>query len=148
VEDNCYLLLRFYDTYLYYYVHMNLLAFCSGSPAPCTSIACMTITFEYDNDIIVYVLENIISFARDNQYIFLVQCVWWIAAVVGLQSNFVNYIDHLNKQARKKISVNEPGRTNVHSASDTQGLCDCGISRKRRDLAEDQQADMVLDRAE
>ena len=31
----------------------------------------MTIGFENDNDVIVYALEKVIAYARDNQYIFL-----------------------------------------------------------------------------
>jgi hypothetical protein len=55
----------------------------------------MTITFENDNDVLVYSLEKIISYARDNQYIFLAQSVWWISLVIGLQSELVSHIDHL-----------------------------------------------------
>jgi hypothetical protein len=33
-KEDLYLLLSFYDTYTYYYIYQNLLALCSGSPAP------------------------------------------------------------------------------------------------------------------
>ena len=36
----------------------------------------MTITFESDQDFIIYALEKIISYARNNQYFFLAQSVW------------------------------------------------------------------------
>jgi hypothetical protein len=55
----------------------------------------MTITFESDKDIIVYTLEKIISFARDNQHIFLAQSIWWISSIIGLQQELVTYIDNL-----------------------------------------------------
>jgi hypothetical protein len=58
----------------------------------------MTITFESDKDIIVYALEKIISYTRNNQYIFLVQCIWWISSTIGLQEALVIYIDNLNVQ--------------------------------------------------
>jgi len=59
----------------------------------------MTTTFENDNDIIVYALEKIISFARDNEYIFLAQSVWWISSIISLQQGLVVYIDKLNERS-------------------------------------------------
>jgi hypothetical protein len=58
----------------------------------------MTITFENDNDIIVYALEKNISHARNNQYMFLAQSVWWISSIIGLQKGLIIHIDNLNKQ--------------------------------------------------
>jgi hypothetical protein len=55
----------------------------------------MTITIESDMDVIVYALEKIISFARDNQYIFLAQSVWWISSIIGLQQGLIIHIDYL-----------------------------------------------------
>jgi hypothetical protein len=43
----------------------------------------MTITFANDNDVIIYALEKILSYARDTQYIFLAQSVWWITSIIG-----------------------------------------------------------------
>jgi len=95
---------------IYYCVFMipiiipkNLLALCSGSPAPLTDNIIwkykryeqMTLTFENDNNVIVYTMEKIIAFAKNNQYIFLAQSVWWIASVLGLQTGLVIYIDNL-----------------------------------------------------
>jgi len=62
----------------------------------------MTISFKNDNDIIVYALEKIITFAKNNQYIFLAQSVWWIASILGLQAGLVIYIDNL--QARSDLA--------------------------------------------
>jgi len=59
----------------------------------------MTITFENANDLIVYVLERIISFGCKNQYIFVAQCVWWQASIIGLQQGLVTHIDNLKIQA-------------------------------------------------
>jgi hypothetical protein len=61
----------------------------------------MTITFENENDVVVYALEKIISYARENQYIFLAQSVWWISSIVGLQQGLINHINNLN--TRKKL---------------------------------------------
>jgi hypothetical protein len=67
----------------------------------------MTVTFESENDVIVYALEKIISYARDNQYIFLAQSVWWISSIIGLQKELVTYIDNL--EVRKNIGNPEKG---------------------------------------
>jgi hypothetical protein len=61
----------------------------------------MTITFENDSDVIVYALEKIVSFARENQYLFVANCVWWIAGIIGLDSGLTNFIDNL--ESRKRI---------------------------------------------
>jgi hypothetical protein len=58
----------------------------------------MTISFENDNDIIVYSLEKIISYAKDNQYIFLAQSVWWISSIIGLQQGLIVHIDNLKER--------------------------------------------------
>jgi len=55
----------------------------------------MTITFENDNDVIVYALEKIICYARDNRYIFIAQSVWWISSVIGLSEGLATHIDNL-----------------------------------------------------
>jgi len=55
----------------------------------------MTITFENNNDVIVYALEKILSYPRDNQYIFLAQSVWWISSIIQLQQELVVHIDTL-----------------------------------------------------
>jgi hypothetical protein len=55
----------------------------------------MPITFENDNDVIIYALEKIISHARRTQQIFVAQCVWWLAAIIGLEQGLVNYIDNI-----------------------------------------------------
>jgi hypothetical protein len=58
----------------------------------------MTITFERENDIIVYALEKIISFARENQYFFVANCAWWIASIIGLDSELKIFIDNLESR--------------------------------------------------
>jgi len=63
----------------------------------------MTITFENDNHIIVYALKMIISFARDNQYIFLAESIWWIASVIGRQQGLIVHIDNLWSRGTKTI---------------------------------------------
>jgi len=55
----------------------------------------MTINFENDNDVIVYALEKIIAYARSTQQIFVAQCVWWLASIIGLDKGLTIHIDNL-----------------------------------------------------
>lgn len=59
----------------------------------------ISITFRNNNDIILYPLEQITSLARVIQYIFMAQCIWWLASCIGLQLGLVVYVDNLHKQA-------------------------------------------------
>jgi hypothetical protein len=61
----------------------------------------MTITFENDNDVIVYALEKVISYARTTQQDFLAQCVWLLASVIGLQHGLFTYINNI--QTRTEV---------------------------------------------
>jgi hypothetical protein len=55
----------------------------------------MTLTFANENDVIVFALEKIIQFAKNHQYLFVANCVWWIAGVIGLESGLITFIDNL-----------------------------------------------------
>jgi hypothetical protein len=55
----------------------------------------MTITLENNSDVIVYALEKIISFARENQYLFMANCAWWIAGIIGFDSGLIAHINNL-----------------------------------------------------
>jgi hypothetical protein len=72
----------------------------------------MTITFESDQDVIVYALEKIISHARENSYIFLAQSIWWISSIIGLQEGLIIHIDNL--KAREEVHRGKE----VHDTSD------------------------------
>jgi hypothetical protein len=80
----------------------------------------MSITFESDKDVIVYALEKIISYARENQYIFLAQSIWWISSILGLQEGLIIHIDNLkirSKITEKDLSSKataESESTNIH----------------------------------
>src|SRR3979490_1298516 len=56
----------------------------------------MPITFENEDDIIVFALERIISFARRTHQIFVAQCIWWLATVIGLEPKLITHIDNLH----------------------------------------------------
>jgi len=92
----------------------------------------MPVTFETDNDIILYALEYVISYARRTQQIFVAQCVWWLASVLGLEKELVFHIDKL--QGPKDTTLQE----RLHQE----------VSATPRDLANDQRIDQVLDYTE
>jgi hypothetical protein len=56
----------------------------------------MTVTFENDNDVIVYALEKVILHTRRTQQIFMAQCVWWLAGIIGLEEDLIIHIDKLH----------------------------------------------------
>jgi hypothetical protein len=77
----------------------------------------MTVTLENENDVIVYTLEKIITYIKDNQYIFLVQRVWWIVSVLGLQAGLVIHIDNI--RARSEIAiVRHDGSSTIRKSSE------------------------------
>jgi len=69
----------------------------------------MTVTFENDNDVIVYALEKVISYARRTQQIFVAQCVWWLAGIIGLKEALINHVDKLHERTtvRKEHTTKE-----------------------------------------
>ena len=95
----------------------HLLAFCSGSPAPLRSISSMTISFGNDNDIILYALENIITYATKNQYIFVARCVWWPASIIGLKEGLNIHFDKvgIRSEASQIPSTTHFSLGHVHS---------------------------------
>jgi len=93
----------------------------------------MTLTFENNNDVIVYSLEKIISFARENQFIFVAQCVWWLASVIGLSQGLVIHIDNL----RRRESL-------VHPGNNQQELPERVVRPTSKDLAEELRLDQEL----
>jgi len=92
----------------------------------------MHVTFENDNDIIVYTLECVIAHARRTQRIFVAQCAWWLASIIGLEQEVVSHIDRLQGQADTKLPEQLPRE----------------VSATPRDLTENSRVDQVLDSAE
>jgi hypothetical protein len=122
----------------------------------------MTITFENDNDVIVYALEKVIAYARRTQQIFVAQCVWWLASIIGLEQGLTIFIDNI--QSRVEVAVNSGVR---EVPSERQEACvpeqsvrqdnpegvpnitqERSVSATPRDLTEDQRLDRILDSAE
>jgi len=65
----------------------------------------MTITFETDSDVIVYALEKVVSFARENQYLFVANCAWWIAGIIRLEQGSIIHIDNLRERGHSASLV-------------------------------------------
>jgi len=86
----------------------------------------MTISFENDNDVIVYALEKVISYARRTQQIFVAQCIW----------------------KREYSAPSEECSDILHPDRIQQILLERAVSSTPRDLAEDQRLDQVLKEAE
>jgi hypothetical protein len=96
----------------------------------------MTITFENDNDVIVYAFEKVIAYARKTQQIFVAQCVWWLVSIIGLEQGLANYIDNIQSRVNTTIIPEK-----VLSVRRT-------VSPIPRDNQEDQRRDQVLKECE
>jgi len=111
----------------------------------------MTISFENDNDVIVYPLEKIIYYARRTQQIFVAQCVWWLASIIGLEQGLTIHIDNLQKRQNILIPTEEETETvghQIHPDQVAQVPRGKSVSATPRDLTENQRLDRILDSAE
>jgi len=63
----------------------------------------MTITLENFNDVILFRLENVLSYTRRIEQIFVAQCVWWLLSVITLEQRLINYFN--NQQSRFEKSI-------------------------------------------
>jgi hypothetical protein len=96
-EEQSEKLLCFYDTYIYLLLYIKFFSFLWRQPRTLLSIILrMLITFTNDNDVIVYAPETMISYASNNQNIFLTQSVWWISSIIRLQEGLITHIENLN----------------------------------------------------
>ena len=59
----------------------------------------MTITFEHDNNVIWFALKKITSHAKDNQYMFMAQYIWWLVSIIGLQEGVIIHINNLRTRS-------------------------------------------------
>jgi len=88
----------------------------------------MPVTFNNNNEIIVYALECVIAHARRTQQIFVAHCVWWLAAIIGLEQGLVSHIDRLQDVRNPSPSEQLPRE----------------VSTTPKDLAKDQQSGQAL----
>lgn len=119
----------------------------------------MTITFENDNDVIVYALEKVIAYARRTQQIFVAHCVWWLASIIGLESELIHLIDTLQEQEEDLLEAQLPGDVHpvpeqvqnpqqIHPDRVPQISSESAVSTVPRDLTEDQRLERILVSAE
>jgi hypothetical protein len=96
----------------------------------------MTITFENENDVIIYALEKTISYARTTQQIFVAQCVWWLASIIGLEQGLIVHIDNQRKGAEvvsQEVSQPEVVKENSNIIRQLERT----VSLTTRDIQED-----------
>jgi hypothetical protein len=74
----------------------------------------MTVTFENQNDIIVYTPEKIICYATCNHNVIVALCIWWCAVIVGLQEWLIIHTNILRIQ--REVS-HIPSTTNLTLAT-------------------------------
>ena len=116
----------------------------------------MTITFENDNDVNVYVLEKIIAFAQGKRYIFADHCVWWLASIIGLEQGLIIHIDNLWGQEETRIQSSasvlqasedaiqlEDTRSQIHPSRIHQMSIVREMSATPRDFTEDQRVEQL-----
>jgi len=82
----------------------------------------MTITFENDNDVIVFALEKIISYARRNRQIFVAQCVWWLASILGLEQGLIVHIENLGTRDRQDIQPIENTERDIRPSREVSAI--------------------------
>jgi phosphate starvation-inducible protein PhoH len=98
----------------------------------------MTITFENDNDVIVYAFEKVIAYARRTQQIFVANCVWWLASIIGLEQGLINHIDNLQSRAQVTTAALPEDISCIEGDRNTEIFRDLrGVSVTPRDIQED-----------
>jgi hypothetical protein len=102
----------------------------------------MTITFESNTDVIIYALEKMILYARRTGQIFVAQCMWWLALVIGLKQRLIVHIDNLRKREPSAPLGDYPGI--IHPDRTQQILSEKAVPPTPKDLTEDQRLDKVL----
>jgi hypothetical protein len=68
----------------------------------------MTITFENDNDVIIYAFKKVLAYARRTQQIFVAHCVWWLASIIGLEQGLISHINNLEQRSKIRQSAESP----------------------------------------
>jgi len=97
----------------------------------------MTITFENENNIIVYALEKIICYARDNRYLFVAQSVWWLASIIGLSEGLATHIDNLRVRFEANHLIAEEDQLSSKKDSPDKILESCVTETQERNIHPD-----------
>jgi hypothetical protein len=79
----------------------------------------MSITFKNKPNILLWTFEKIIYKFHKQQYLFALQCIWWISALVGLQHALFSYLYHQRFPCSHKMLIRnvsaEPRDIQMHS---------------------------------
>jgi len=102
----------------------------------------MTITFEHESDGIVYALEKLLSYARRTQQIFVAQCIWWLASIIGLEQGLIIHIDNL--RGTERLAPLDNRLEIIHPDRIQQILPERAVSSIPRDLTEDSWRDRII----
>jgi len=111
----------------------------------------MTITFENVSDVITYASEMILSYAKRNQQIFVAQCIWWLASIIGLEQGLINYIDNIQSRIEVTVTSDKAPHILVTTSepfNKEQPDKRKSISPVPRDIQEESRQDQVLEECE
>jgi hypothetical protein len=99
----------------------------------------MPITFENNNDVIVYGLEKVISYARRTQQIFVAQCVWWLASIIGLEQGLIVHIENIQSRNPREVPTAPRDAQEGLRNRETPNIVQSGreVSSTPRDIQED-----------
>jgi len=112
----------------------------------------VTVTFENDDQVLVYALEKIISFARHTHYIFLAESIWLISSIIGLHQELVIQIDKLkiwsevpSRSVERSSVVGKviPQTSNITSQAKISQRVR-GVSAMPRDIQEESRSNIIL----
>jgi hypothetical protein len=130
-------------------IYIEYISISTAAPYPSVSLRIqirMTITFANESDVIVYALEKIISYAQRTQQIFVAQCIWWLASLIGLDQGLTIHIDNLKAGERSASFIDSLEL--VHPDRTHQILPVREVSSTPRDLTEDSRLERTLASAE
>jgi hypothetical protein len=80
-------------------------------------------------------LEKVVSYARNTQQIFVAQCLWWLASIIGPEQGKVTHIDNHMEWSDTMIDEVLWPVINLHYKIQ----CDRSVSSTPRDIQEDPQ---------
>jgi hypothetical protein len=68
----------------------------------------MNITFQNEANVLLWCFAKLIVTFQAIQYLFAAQCVWWISAIIELQSALVYFIDNYLFRSETRIEERQP----------------------------------------
>jgi len=105
----------------------------------------MTITFENNDDVIIYALGKVIAYARRSQQIFGAQCVWWLPSVIGLELGLIAHIDTIQV---REYQANSDEPTDFQKIQQTTILKAPAKIQKQQEDSDSNCKDRVLNECE